>query len=572
MAKSASFRSAFATLLNNTIFSNTPVGGRSTARPPEPLSAASTSQQEFMDFIRQKMDVANTRGAKYHDYDKLDDQPLTSRALDIYASLITQGEVDEDETSSSFQIVAENPRQQKIFQDFETRLNLKHRLHSLVRTLCKYGMNPQEVVFKEFVGVERMRYIPAKLFKITDERLDIKGQEFPYSEIDDNGSTVQKFREFQIAAFRLDTDESRLYGRSLLEPVRRTSKIIDVLETALAFRELNRAMQKWLWLVDSTGLNPEEASAYVSRMMNQHQKPRYIDNTGNLNLSRNPMTDMGDIGLPVYKDGANVDIKPLASDSGTGNLGVINHFLAKFFGGIGIPGHYFSFNINNSPRLATAYTYDDIMLARSVYKYQSALISTMYDVYLHESQFHGIEDDSFKLILPVMGTVDDLRKYQIMNLKIQIAQTLRINANLVDDDWVFKFLKFDKPDVAKFKSFRAVVRSEEQLKMQAAADGVFVSPTTTMGNPGDSPFDVVTMAARQEAQGFAGGAPPPPAIGEQMLIQEKLQSERTFQELVRSQGIRNTLDDIYSFSKWRLQQADPNNTGDLNGIPADLAK
>lgn len=573
--------------------------GRERTSEHLPQKNANEQQKQLLDFLKNQFEVKGSRKAKEKDYHELDAQPLPSRAIDIYASLITQGELEKGEESSTYEVVTKNPQQAQVFDQMEVRTNLKQSLYSKVRTSCLYGFGPQEVVFAQFRGISKIKPIrPTHSLEYTDPGGDMD-VDFPFKQVNDQGKNVAEFKKFQILPLKIGGDETRLYGKSILETVRKTTKIIDVLENSMAFRELNRAVQRWLWLIDSSGLTPDDAFNYVNRVMRQHLKPRYVDYRGNLNLSRSPLTDMSDIALPVQKDGAPVDVRPLPTDKAKSSLDVLQHFMAKFFGGIGIPNYYFSFEGARQVRSVSALTYTDILLARLIFHHQSSITSPMWDMYYNESLFHGIEDDSFKLVFPILGTVDEMMRYQILKLKVDIANTLRVNLKMVDDDWVYNFLKFAQKDVERLRAFRLVVGQQEQNMLQRAADGVLIQPVVTWGNDPD-PFDVITAVDRQF---FTQGQPPPaessngnvtrikPTIpngiprrdsilmdtqsvvdaskrqvanAEMQLVQERLKSERTFQELLNNLEIRNTLENVNTLVAWKTQHDDPFNTGKLD--------
>lgn len=554
------------------------------------FSGLSPEESEFMKYVQKLYSIDPARTAKYVDFESFDeDNPHASRALDVFASLITQGEVEEDETTT-FRVVTNNKQQEKIFEEFEKRTNLKGKIFSKVRTACKYGISPQEIVFSPYIGISRINPIHPKTFKIQDENRSIQDQEYPYVQLDESGKIYAKFKDFQILPLSVDSDEHRYYGRSILDPVRKTLKIIDVLETTLAFREINRAAQKWLWLVDCTGLDQESAASYCRKMMSTYAgKVKVVDSNGQLNLSRSPLNDMGDVALPTYKDGAQVDIRALTKDQSSASLTVVQHFMSKFFGGIGIPSYYFSYEGAKQVRNASALTYNDVLLARIVYRYQSRIIADLWDMYKHESEFHGIEDEDFKIVLPLISTVDDLRRYQIMNLKIQVATALRTQLKLVDDEWIYNFLKFANKDVTKFKKFRNLVGAEEKKMMELAAQGVFIQPITTSGNSEDSPYHIdlpelqsASQLAQAETQSYISQTyqqvPSPDSvptqgesiipgksifsklnrngnvsIEERQLIQARLNSERTFQALLQSVRVKSILDDISVLGKMRLE-------------------
>ena len=561
-------------------------------------SSQNGSSGDFMDFIKNELSVKGSRKAKYSDFDELDQSPLPSQALNIYASLVTQGEIEEGEESSTYRVVTKNQKQKEIFEDMENRTDIKRQLFGKVRSACKYGISPQEVVFKQFHGITKFQLIKPSSFHYTnpDGSTDT---EYPYSQRGPMGEELAKFKKFQVCNFVIDGDESRIYGKSVLETIRKTSKIIDLLETSMAFRELHKAMQRWLWKIDSTGLDPQSAFEYSHKVMARHNKPRYIDANGNLNLARTPIADQSDIALPTYKDGADVGIEGLPRDNVAPSLEVLQHFMSKFFGGIAIPNYYFSFEGKRQIRSVSALTYTDILLARIVFRLQSAITSPMWDVYNNESQFHGIEDDDFKLVFPVIGTVDELIRYQILNLKVTIANQLRVNMRMVDDDWVYSFLKFSEQDATRLKGFRELVKKNENQMIQDAADGVFIQPVTTWGVEGeDSAFDVITPAIRQmidsgqlgEGQKEIIRAVPgkiPAGINEKdsilprhkevidaashkveaaqmRLIQERMNSERTFQALLADSKISKALEDINELAKMRLGHDDPFNTGEIH--------
>jgi hypothetical protein len=538
------------------------VKGKSSDLPElqEVLGASS-----FLDQIQDLLNIGSTRSSRYKEYDTMDEDTLPSRSLDVFASLITMGEIDEDDTGSTYKVVTQNEEQSKLFESMEIRTNLRKNLFTKIRTLCKYGLNPQELIFQEYKGIVKLRPIKPDTFRFSDENNPHSG-DYPYIQTNASGTPIAKFRPFQIVPLILNSDESRIYGKSLLEPVRKTWKILDVLEMAVVFRELNRAMQKWLWLIDCTGLSKEEARTYAKKIMSTYQKLRYVDSAGKLNLSQNIFKDFGDIALPTFDSKTQVDIKPLPTDptqNSTGPGSVLSHYLSKFFGGIGIPNYYFSYEGIRQIRSATAMNYADVILAKTIYRIQTSIISDLWDIYRRESEFHGINDFDFKLQLPIVSTVDDLRKFQVMNLKIQIAQTLRINMKFVDDEWVFRFLAFSRKDTERLTEFRARIRSEEQRMLQAAADGVFLQPISTPGGDGPAdPYDLQTAARDQREN-------PPPAPGEEdpfasamnqlppeerTLIQEKLTSERTFQALLRDFSIRKSMDDLSELQKMKEEK------------------
>jgi hypothetical protein len=87
-----------------------------------------------------------------------------------------------------------------------------------------------------------------------------------------------KFENYEIAHFRLLTDANYLpYGRSFIEPARKTYKQYVLMKDAMLLHRVTRAPEKRVFTIDVGNIPPNEVDAYMQRLMQKMKKTPYID-------------------------------------------------------------------------------------------------------------------------------------------------------------------------------------------------------------------------------------------------------------------------------------------------------
>ena len=122
-----------------------------------------------------------------------------------------------------------------------------------------------------------------------------------------------KFENYEIAHFRLLTDANYLpYGRSYIEPARKTYKQYVLMKDAMLLHRITRAPEKRVYYVDIGNMPPAEVDGYMERLKQKMQKTPFVDKqTGEYNLKYNMMNVMEDFYIPQRGSNSNTRIDTL---------------------------------------------------------------------------------------------------------------------------------------------------------------------------------------------------------------------------------------------------------------------
>ena len=164
----------------------------------------------------------------FSDYDTMENDPIIASALDIYA--------DECTTRSEFgdvlRITSSDSNIKGILENlFYEILNVEFNLWGWTRNMCKYGDFYLHLEIEPEYGVLNVK--PVSTYEMT--RIEDMDPENPnYVIFKQEGTEKAQYENYEIAHFRMLGDSNFLpYGKSVIEPARRTWKQLQLMEDAM---------------------------------------------------------------------------------------------------------------------------------------------------------------------------------------------------------------------------------------------------------------------------------------------------------------------------------------------------
>lgn len=252
----------------------------------------------------------------YKSYEDMDRDSILATALDIYSDSVTQ----ENEYGDILRIQSNNVNVQDVLENlFHDILNIDFNLWTWVRNMMKYGDFYLKLNILDGHGIVNVQplstYSMIRVEDLYNPNQEIKFIYDPSFGIDHGmyGRNVQNFDDYEIAHFRLISDSNFLpYGRSLLEPARKSWEQLVMLEDAMLINRIMRAPSKRIFKIDIGNIPPNEIDNYMEQLVAKMKKIPYMDEqTGQMNLKFNLMNMMEDYYLPVRGGNSGTSIDTL---------------------------------------------------------------------------------------------------------------------------------------------------------------------------------------------------------------------------------------------------------------------
>jgi len=383
----------------------------------------------------QSMAYQQVRREVFRDYDAMDNDPILSSALDIYADESTL----KNEFGDTLMIHSDNQKVQDVLNNlFYDVLNIEFNLWPWVRNMCKYGDFFLGLEVAEGKGI--VNVTPHSVYNT--ERLERTDPSNPNSvkfKITEDPNGKQEYENFEIAHFRLLSDTNWLpYGKSMLENGRRLWKQLSLMEDAMLIHRIMRAPEKRVFKIDIGNIPPTEVDNYMQRIINKMKKVPFIDkNTGDYNLKYNMQNLTEDFYLPVRGGDSGTSIDNLAGLEAP-SIDDIDYLKNKMFAALKIPRAYLGYeeNVNGKATLAA----EDVRFARTIERIQRTVISELSKIAIVHLYAQGIQDSemtNFELQLVNPSTIYEQEKVNLWSEKIRLAQDIQ-GLNMLSKDWVYE--------------------------------------------------------------------------------------------------------------------------------------
>ena len=393
------------------------------------------------------MNYQTLRIQLYTDYEAMDTESIIASALDIIADEATL----KNEAHEVLQIRSSDENVQRILYNlFYDVLNVEFNLWLWIRNMCKYGDFYLHMEIAEKFGVYSVT--PLSVYDmVREEGMDPQNPSYVCFKIDpmviaaggvnsrlkDRDGKI-KFENYEIAHFRLLTDANYLpYGRSYIEPARKTYKQYVLMKDAMLLHRISRAPEKRIFYVDIGNLPPNEVDGYMERLKQKMKKTPYIDQqTGEYNLKYNHMNIMEDFYIPQRGANSNTKIDTLKGLEYNA-IEDVNFLRDEMLAALKVPKAFFGFEKDLTGKATLAA--EDIRFARTVERIQRIVVSELYKialVHLYTQGYDGATLTNFELSLTTPSIIYEQEKIMLWKEKIALAKDLQ-DSKLVPSDWIY---------------------------------------------------------------------------------------------------------------------------------------
>jgi len=388
----------------------------------------------------------------FNDYETMDEDSIISSALDIYADECTTknefGDIlNVESTSEEIKTILHN-----LFYDV---LNVDFNLWPWIRNMCKYGDMFLKLDITEKYGVTNVS--PISAYEIFREE-GTKPDQPDYTVFWHDASMTQnpgftaggkkkKLEAYECAHFRLISDTNFLpYGRSMVEPARKTWKQLTLMEDAMMLHRIMRAPSKRIFRIDIGNIPPTEVDSYMNTVINKMKKVPYIDEaSGQYNLKFNMQNMMEDFYLPVRGGQSGTEVAELPGLDGP-SIDDVEYLKSRMMAALRVPRAFLGYDegLDGKATLAAM----DVRFSRTIERLQRIFVSELTKIAIVHLYSQGFKDESlvdFTITLNNPSTIAEQEKLGIWEQKIGIAEGFK-QSKMVSQEWIYENVFKMSPD------------------------------------------------------------------------------------------------------------------------------
>jgi len=393
------------------------------------------------------MNYQTLRIQLYTDYEAMDTESIIASALDIIADESTL----KNEAGEVLQIRSSDENTQRILYNlFYDILNIEFNLWLWIRNMCKYGDFYLHLEIAEQFGVYNVT--PLSVYDmVREEGTDPQNPSKVVFRIDpsviaaggintrmkDKDGKVQ-FENYEVAHFRLLTDVNYLpYGRSYIEPARKTYKQYVLMKDAMLLHRITRAPEKRVFSINVGNIPPNEVDGYMQKLVQKMKKTPYIDpQTGEYNLKYNMQNLMEDFYIPTRGNDTATKIDTLKGLEYNA-IEDVAFLRDEMLAALKVPKAFFGFEKDLQGKATLAA--EDIRFARTVERIQRIALSELYKValvHLYTQGYDGASLTNFELSLTTPSVVYEQEKIALWKEKVDLAKSIQ-DTNLLPSDFIY---------------------------------------------------------------------------------------------------------------------------------------
>jgi hypothetical protein len=409
----------------------------------------------------------------YSDYEAMDTDSIIASTLDIIADECTL----KNDMGEVLQIRSSDEDIQKILYNlFYDVLNIEFNLWAWIRQMCKYGDFFLKLEIAEKYGVYNV--IPYTAYNIIREegfdnkspssvrfKFDPDGlsgggsMSSGYSYMNKQGDNAIYFDNYEVAHFRLLTDVNYLpYGRSYIEPARKSYKQMVLMEDAMLVHRIVRAPEKRVFYMNVGNIPPNEIDAFMEKTVSKMKRTPYIDpQTGQYNLKFNMQNMMEDFYIPVRGNDATTKIETTKGLEYDGIQDVM-YLRDKMIAALKVPKAFFGYDKDLSGKATLAA--EDIRFARTVERIQKIILSELYKIALVHLYSQGYNNEgltNFELGLTTPSIIYDQERINLLKEKVELARNI-MDTKLLPTDWIYDNIFHFSED--EYDDYRDLIRED----------------------------------------------------------------------------------------------------------------
>jgi hypothetical protein len=448
------------------------------------------------------MNYQTLRIQLYTDYEAMDTESIIASTLDIISDESTL----KNEVGEILQIRSADDNIQRILYNlFYDVLNIEFNLWLWIRNMCKYGDFYLHLEIADQFGVYNVT--PLSVYDmIREEGLDPKNPSLVRFRIDPmviamGGSMIDRPKDkegkiilenYEVAHFRLLTDANYLpYGRSYIEPARKTYKQYVLMKDAMLLHRITRAPEKRVFTVNVGNIPPHEVDGFMQKIMQKMKKTPYVDQqTGDYNLKYNVQNMMEDFYLPTRGNdtATKIDtIKGLEYNA----IDDVNFLRDEMLAALKVPKAFFGFEKDLEGKATLAA--EDIRFARTVERIQRIALSELYKialVHLYVQGYDGEALSNFELSLTVPSIIYEQEKVALWKEKVDLAKSIQ-DTNLLPSDWIYdKIFQFSEDEYDEYRDL--MIEDKKRVFRLAQIENEGNDPAKT-GRSFGTPHDLASL-------------------------------------------------------------------------------
>jgi hypothetical protein len=467
------------------------------------------------------MNYQTLRIQLYTDYEAMDTESIIASALDIIADESTL----KNEAGEVLQIRSADENIQRILYNlFYDVLNIEFNLWMWIRNMCKYGDWYLHMEVAEKFGVYNIT--PLSVYDVVrEEGQDPENPSYVCFRIDPMviaaGGIVSrvkdrdgkiKFENYEVAHFRLLTDANYLpYGRSYIEPARKTYKQYTLMKDAMLLHRITRAPEKRVFTVNVGNIPPHEVDGYMQKIMQKMKKTPYVDQqTGEYNLRYNMQNMMEDFYLPTRGNdtATKIDtIKGLEYNA----IEDVAFLRDEMLAALKVPKAFFGFEKDLTGKATLAA--EDIRFARTVERIQRIVLSELYKmalVHLYVQGYDGESLTNFELQLTTPSIIYEQEKIALWKEKVDLAKSIQ-DTNLLPSDFIYhQIFQFSEDQYDEYRDL--VIEDKKRVFRLAQIENEGNDPAKT-GKSYGTPHDLASLYGKGRS-GMDVDGPIPPGYDE----------------------------------------------------------
>jgi len=420
----------------------------------------------------------------FRDYDMMDNDPIISSVMDIYADESTV----KDEFNRILSIKTNNTQLQQVLDNlFYDILNIEFNLWPWVRNLVKYGDFFLYLDIDSKYGITNA--IPLSVYETT--RVEGEDPQNPFSvrftiQNDFLNLGKKEFDNYEIAHFRMLSDTNFLpYGKSAVEGGRRTWKQLQLMEDAMLIHRIMRAPDKRKFKIDIGNIPPAEIDTYMNRIVDKMKKAPLMDpKTGDYNLRYNMMNIVEDFYLPVRGRDSGTDIETMQGLQFNA-IEDIEYLRNKLMAAFKVPKAFLGYEEDLSGKASLAA--QDVRFARTIERVQKIMISELTKIaviHLYVQGYTDAELVNFELALTNPSTLYEQEKINLWQQRFNLASQMTGGQSiLLSQDWVYKHILELSDEEVEQERTKIAEDSKRNQEQQAAMQGGMPG----MGGEGGAP-------------------------------------------------------------------------------------
>jgi len=424
------------------------------------------------------------RKRRYDEYEKMDDYPEITAALDIYADDSTQKDIRNKRwlvRSDSIDAIEEV---EKLFD----RIRLDKYYWDIVRGACKYGDFFVEIVAngnRMEDGIHKIKLLnPYYIIRVEDKFGYLKTflQEIPNESGNtgmwhENSSTYVELDKNQIIHFRLHTSDPKYYpyGKSILAGAIRVYRSLKLMEDAMLVYRLSRAPERRIFYVDVGNLPSSKAEAFLETMKTRFKKEKF-HNQSKVDGRYNPLAVDEDFFVPI-RGNQGTKIETLPGAQNLGEVDDVKYFRDKLLATLKIPKDYIV-EYDKSPERKANLSQLDVKFARVIKRVQDCVVQGFESIakkHLEMLEYPSGIIRRLKIELPDASDVFIKRKLEIDEAKARVVQAV-VGTGLFPMSHIYKeFYNLTDTEIEIIKRDLDKEREEqnqqeaEQISMQQQA-------------------------------------------------------------------------------------------------------